>query len=285
MSSGPPRCLVDGAAAAAVPADDRGLAYGDGVFETLAVVDGEPALWEAHLARLAAGCERLGIPPPAAADLATDVTRLEPRGNGVLRLTVTRGSGGRGYAPPARPAPRRIARLLPLPGRPAHWWREGVAVRTCALRLTAQPRLAGIKHLNRLEQVLARQEWRDPGIAEGLMLAENGELIEATACNVLMRDGDRVLTPPTDRCGVAGVMRDHLLQRLAGLGFRTATATLRREALSGSVELMLCNSLIGVWPVRRIDGRPRPVSGLAGELHSALLRDGLVALPGREPAS
>lgn len=274
--------LVDGLPSVEVAADDRGLAYGDGVFETIAVVDGRPALWEAHLERLRTGCERLGIPPPRRADVEADLVRLAPRGSGVLRLTVTRGSGGHGYAPPPRPRPRRIARLLPLPQRPAQWWQEGVAVRTCTLRLAAQPRLGGIKHLNRLEQVLARQEWDDPGIVEGLMLAENGELVEATACNVLLRDGGRVLTPPTERCGVAGVMRDHLLQRLAGLGYAVETGRMHREALPGSVEIMLCNSLIGVWPVRSLDGRQRPVSGLAGELQAALRRDGLVALPGGE---
>ncbi|PWG63243.1 aminodeoxychorismate lyase [Sediminicurvatus halobius] len=271
--------LVDGEPAAAVPADDRGLAYGDGVFETIALVAGAPALWEAHIGRLQRGCERLGIPAPSRRQLDSDLARLAPSGDGVLRLTVTRGSGGRGYAPPAVPSPRRILARLPLPERPAAWWQEGVSVRVCHTRLASQPALAGIKHLNRLEQVLARQEWQDPAIAEGLMLAENGELIEATACNVLLRIGDRVLTPPTDHCGIGGLMRDHLLGRLVARGFAAATAPLRLETLAPDAELMLCNSLIGVWPVRWLDAAERPVSALAGELQAALRREGLVALP------
>lgn len=273
------QCLIDGRPAAALPADDRGLAYGDGVFETIALVDGRPALWDAHLARLTEGCRRLGIPAPAPATLAADLARLAPTGHGVLKLTITRGSGGRGYAPPREARPRRLLQRLPRPERPAAWWRAGVAVRVCATRLATQPRLAGIKHLNRLEQVLARQEWADPEIAEGLMLAENGELIEATACNVLVDDGARVLTPPTDRQGVAGVMRDHLLERLAALGRSTKVTPLRLDALPEDAALMLCNSLIGVWPVHTLNGRPRPLSPLAPVLQAALARDRLVFPP------
>lgn len=167
---------------AALPLNDRGLAYGDGVFETVLVRDGTPLLWDAHLARLTRGCERLGFPAPQRDELDPLPARA-PAGLSVLKLIVTRGSGGRGYMAPADPEPRLLVQHLPFAPAESRW-REGVRVRHCALRLGIQPRLAGLKHLNRLENVLARDEWSDPDIAEGLLCDSEGRIIEATCMNL-----------------------------------------------------------------------------------------------------
>lgn len=249
--------LVDGTEREAVPADDRGLAYGDGAFETVAVVAGRPALWSEHCDRLAVACRRFGFYAPSADALLADAERLlasadHPR-SGVLKIVVTRGSGGRGYRPPAQPTPRRVVSLLAPPDYPARWWRSGVRVRVCATRLPYRPALAGAKHLNRLEQVLARAEWDDPEIAEGLMLTPQGAVGEGTVTNVFARFGDTLVTPPVADHGVCGVMRGHLLANPPE-GVKMVEDTLAPENLATAEEVFLTNSLIGVWPVREIDG-------------------------------
>lgn len=231
---------------AAVPFDDRGLAYGDGLFETVLVRDGRPQLWEEHLARLTRGCERLAMACPPRATLDA----LPPQAGGglhVLKLIVTRGSGGRGYLPPEQAETRLRWRTMPFAPREDRW-REGVRVRLCDLRLGIQPRLAGLKHLNRLENVLARQEWRDEDIAEGLLCDSEGRLVEATCMNLFwLRDG-RLETPRLDHCGVAGTLRAALLQRQP-----VAEVSCGVEKLRDVQALWLGNSVQGIWPVSRLE--------------------------------
>lgn len=247
--------LVDGEPRSSVPADDRGLAYGDGLFETVAVVEGRPALWDLHAARLERGCEALGIPAPSGHDLDGDLRRLFPRGerdSGILKIIVTRGSGGRGYAVPEAVAPRRISRRLPVPRLDPESWRRGIALHLCSTRLPDRPLLAGVKHLNRLEQVTARREWSDPRIAEGLMLRENGDPVEGTAGNLFARFGDRLVTPPASMLAVAGVMRERILALAPELGLRGEQAAIGWGQLAAADELFLSNAVVGAWPVRRV---------------------------------
>ena len=253
MSRAGADCLVNGHAARGVDAADRGFRYGDGVFETIALVDHEPRLLDAHLSRLATGCERLGFRAPPQASWHADLAALARPRYGVLRLSVSRGPGGRGYAAPRAPACTRVSEILAMPEQPAAWWQAGVRVRWCATRLAIQPALAGIKHMNRLEQVLARSEWQDPQIAEGLMRATDGRVVEATAANLVVDAGDRLLLPVTRDCGVDGIMQAWLGDRAQAAGIPVERAVLQPEALMASSGVMLCNSLIGVWPVRVID--------------------------------
>ncbi len=197
----------------ALGVDDRGLQYGDGVFETALLIRGRIRFLEDHLLRLEAGCLRLGITCPERAALLKDLGVLTAgRGEGVLKIIVTRGGGGRGYRPPDKPAPTRILALYPLVGATALPG-AGIAVRWCETRLGRNPGLAGIKHLNRLEQVLAQAEWRDPTIAEGLMLDTEGEVVAATSGNLfIVRDG-MLSTPDLRYCGIRGVMRGRVDHR------------------------------------------------------------------------
>jgi 4-amino-4-deoxychorismate lyase len=256
------RVLVNGSGDACVSAFDRGLLYGDGLFETIRFARGAAPLWTRHMRRLGEGCARLGMPQPSADRLADEARRvLAGTGDAVVRITLTRGEGERGYLPPASPRTTRIVAMHPLPMVATDWYRDGIRVRSCGLRLAPQPRTAGIKHLNRLEQVLARAEWSgpdavdpdvvDPDVVEGLLFDRDERLISATAANVFgVRDGTLV-TPALDECGVAGVLRAELLDALP----QTTVRPITREESMRMDEMFVCSSVRGVLPVRELDGR------------------------------
>lgn len=234
----PPVCT-----ASHVPFDDRGLAYGDGLFETVLLRAGEPVLWQYHMDRLALGCERLGMPLPSQASLDATWQGGASTALEVLKLILTRGSGGRGYALPEQVTPRLLSRRAPF--QPSvERWRQGVTVRLCELRLSRQPRLAGIKHLNRLENVLARQEWSDTTIAEGVLADSEGVVVEATSMNVFWRQAGKVFTPLLEQCGVAGTLRAALIEQGA-----VTPASLPLAHLADVEQLWVANSVQGVWPV------------------------------------
>ena len=251
-------CWVNGKSQDQVSVSDRGLQYGDGLFETLPTVHGQISLLTYHLDRLYAGCERLAITAPARDKLQAELlnaARGEQRA--VLKLLITRGGGGRGYRLPPGAESTRILMRHPWPDHPPAWSEVGIQLRVCSTRLGHNSRLAGLKHLNRLEQVLARAEWseRDPW-QEGLMLDEEGAVIEGTMTNVFARlADDRQVTPELSRCGVAGVMRRHLLERAVRAGDPVHEVNLSLRELQESSEVLVCNSLIGIWPVRRLDDR------------------------------
>lgn len=259
---------VDGQPADALSLKDRGLAYGDGLFETIAVRGGQPILLDRHLTRLAEGCSRLAI----AADI--DRVRTELRayaaamGEGVLKLVLTRGDGLRGYAPDPAAQGRRILQGNPPAAYPAVHGEQGVRLFPCATRLSNQPLLAGLKHLNRLEQVLARAEWRDGEHAEGLMLDQAGRVIEGVFSNLfLVRDGV-LITPDLKRCGVAGVMRAELLFQAESLAIPTQITDVSLEQLQWADEVFICNSVYGVWPVRAYAALSWPVGPLTRKLQT-----------------
>jgi len=256
----------DAVGAMAVSPLDRGLAYGDGVFRTLAVSAGKPEFWRQHMAKLAADCAALGIVAPDAALLAADAQALlRGSGQAVLKIIVTRGVGGRGYKPPDAPTPTRIVLRAPWPAYRPEMATDGVALRLCETRLGLQPRLAGVKHLNRLEQVLARGEWTDPAIAEGLMLDSDGRVIEGVMSNLFVVKDGEVTTPDLTRCGVAGITRGLLLESA-----RIADLTL--SELRGADELFLTNSLIGLWPVRQFDGAAYEIGPVTKRWATALAK-------------
>ncbi|HET7930031.1 MAG TPA: aminodeoxychorismate lyase [Rhodanobacteraceae bacterium] len=250
------RVLVNGRVDAAVSPLDRGLLYGDGLFETIRFTRGTAPLWQQHMQRLAGGCARLALPSPEPAVLASEARQvLEGDGDAVVRITLTRGTGQRGYAPPAQTDATRIVSAHPLPMISADWYRDGIRVRSCTLRLASQPRLAGIKHLNRLEQVLARAEWADPDVVEGLLFDQDDQLVSATAANVFGVLDGALLTPALDGSGVAGVLRAALLDFFP----QCRVEAISKETSMRFDEMFLCSSVRGVLPVREVDGRALPV--------------------------
>lgn len=251
-------CWVNGVESGAIDTLDRGLHYGDGLFETLAVENRRIGLLDYHLERLAQGCERLGIQAFSSSALRTELGQAaDIPGRAVLKIIVTRGSGGRGYAAPRNATPTRILLRYPWVDYPPANAESGVRLRICETRLSGNAKLAGLKHLNRLEQVLARSEWNPgDGVAEGLMLDEDDLVIEGTMSNVFMglANGE-LITPALERCGVAGVMRRHLLEQAAAAGVVTRIADTRLADMMQAREIFMCNSLIGVWPVAVLEGR------------------------------
>jgi 4-amino-4-deoxychorismate lyase len=248
--------LVNGAPQDTISAGDRGLAYGDGVFRTLATRAGTALCWPHHFAKLAEDCRRVGITPPVEPVLLGEVEQVaQGRAQGAVKIIVTRAHGERGYALPANPQATRIVMGMPMPAWPAENSTEGIRARICDLRLSEQPRLAGIKHLNRLENVLARAEWDDPTIAEGLLLDQRGNLIEGVSSNVFIVLNGILVTPDLSYCGVAGVTRERILAWAQTAGTACEIRRVTLDELWNAEEIILCNSLIGVWRVREIGGR------------------------------
>lgn len=263
--------LVNGHAQDHIAVADRGLHYGDGLFETIAVTGGRPRLWERHWRRLSTGCRRLGIAPPDPEILWEEASRVcGGVDRGVLKIILTRGAGGRGYRPVQTGQATRIMATYPWPAYPEANWRQGVAVRVCTTRLGRNPALAGIKHLNRLEQVLARSEWQDPHIAEGLMLDDDGHVIAGTLSNLFIVTAQGLLTPTLAACGVAGIMRSVILDLAAELDIVWQEKPLRLEDLLRADEVFLSNALIGIWPVRRVEQRDYSVGSLTELLDGRL---------------
>jgi 4-amino-4-deoxychorismate lyase len=246
---------VNGVPEAQIAVSDRAVQYGDGLFETIRIVGGRPQFLARHLERLKGGCTRLGIAPVPWDTLSREIRELAARHNGaVLKVIVSRGSGTRGYRVRAGGQATRIMSLSALPEWSADIDRCGARLRICSTRLAFQPALAGIKHLNRLEQILARSEWDDPEISEGLMLSHDNLLVEGTMSNLFLVSGDRLLTPDLSGCGVAGVMRSVILDFAAQQGIPHDITTLTLDDAGSADEVFVCNSLIGIWPVCAIDG-------------------------------
>ena len=245
--------LINGQHERQISALDRGLLYGDGLFETIAVSDGLPCLWKQHLRRLQEGCTRLNISCPDP-DLLLGEVREEAAGEarGVIKLILTRGAGGRGYLAESDPTPTRIVSLLPWPDRDENLRVKGVNVRICKTRLGENPALAGIKHLNRLEQVMARNEWRDPEIFEGIMLDSSGRVIEGTMSNLFLVARDQLWTPVLDESGVHGVMRSQVIDLAAELGIACIEQRMSVALLDEAADVFITNARMGLQPVARI---------------------------------
>lgn len=243
---------VDGVESDAIDIADRGLAYGDGLFETFRVIDERPLWWDRHLARLTRGAEALGIAMPNPTRLHIEALNCcEGAVDGVLKLILTRGSGGRGYTPTsAAPDQARPTRILSLHSSPPR--QDGVTAIRCTTRLAVQPQLAGIKHLNRLEQVLAARECQQAGSDEGLLFDADGRLVSAVAGNVFLLCDGEWLTPLIDRCGVAGICREWLLDNAASC----RETLLSEDELNAADAVFVCNSVRGILPVTTLDGRP-----------------------------
>lgn len=244
--------IVNGEVRDSVSVQDRGFSYGDGCFETIAVRDGRALLWDAHMERLQTGCRRLGIDwnfgepelDAACRQLTGDA------GRAVVRITVTRGAGGRGYRPPVATTPTWAVSAYPWPEGVAAKRQQGITLTWCHTPLACNPALAGIKHLNRLEQVLARGEWGEE-YEEGLMCDLNGNVMEGTMSNVFFIEDGILKTPALAHGGVNGIMRERVLQAARQEGLQTEAGRYTRDVLAAGEALFVTNSVIGIWPVIR----------------------------------
>ncbi len=231
----------------ALSPQDRGLMYGDGLFETLRASGSELPWWPAHWRRLQKGADRLGLALPdehVIHGAARELLDVRPQ---VLKIILTRGESGRGYQPASGPG-TCILSTHDLPPRMA----EPLRVHWCTTPIAQQPVLAGMKHLNRLENVLARRECADAGFAEGLMCDGDGHVICATAGNVFIYRDGQWHTPDLSRCGIAGIARENLLAMLEDVRI----APINREHVESADAVFLCNAVRGIMDVRCIGSVP-----------------------------
>lgn len=262
--------------------EDRGLQYGDGLFETIAIRGGQPRLWGYHVERLQAGAERLGLPVPTRQALEQELEPAIGRADVdtdrcTAKILLTGGRGPRGYRRPGTITPTLLIAVSASAPLPARLYRAGVDVRICNTRLAVQPQLAGIKSLNRLEQVLARNEWQTDTAFEGLLFDTDDRLICGTMSNVFLSDGKSLATPAITRCGVAGVMRRHVLAVLRENGLECEVRDIGRDELRSFEGMLLSNSQFGLLPVRRCGernlGRDEPGERLVDLLAASGIRE------------
>lgn len=268
--------LVNGVTDDRIAVDDRGFTYGDGLFETIAVRGGHMRFFDYHLDRLLDGAGRLDIAAPGRELLAAEATGLVKQCDyGTLKIILTRGSGQRGYTPHDPATPLRLLGLLPGVCPERKKYTDGIVVRHCVTPIGRSPATAGLKTLGRLEQVLARAEWRDTSITEGLMSTADGFVVCGTMSNLFLVQDGALVVPDLATCGINGVMRRVVLDRAEQIGLQWRTDDVPRDALDNSDELFVTNSLIGLWPVRRIDDHTYPVGPVTRALMAALADAGV----------
>jgi len=248
--------LVNGKPGNLISVRDRGLLYGDGVFRTMRATQGKVRDWQLHYNKLIHDCNALGIVCPDAALLSTELhDLLKQQPAGVVRLIITRGVGMRGYAPTGCVDPTHLWDIFPLPDYPVDWNVHGIKAQICRLRLSHQPRLAGIKHLNRLENVLSAAESNDADIAEGLMMDKDNNVISGTRSNLFLVLHGKLSTPDLTDSGVAGVQRDRVMHWAAKQKIPMQVRKVRLDDVMNANELFVVNSIIGVWSIRELNLR------------------------------
>ena len=245
--------FVNGKPASQISVTDRGLLYGQSIFETIAIAEQQPLLLEQHIERLKLGCDILSIPVDTNQIIEDILGVCDSLNNDtkVLRVMVTMGEGGRGYSNPGSPSSNCIISIYDYPEHPKSNWSEGVEVGVSDVRLASQPLLAGIKHSNRLEQVLAKSNWQT-NWQEAIMLDQSDNVIEATQSNIFVLKDKQLLTPDLSQSGVAGVMRDKILKQAIKIGVETKIMSLSVADIEAAQEVFLSNSLIGLWPVKQL---------------------------------
>ena len=251
--------MMNGIETSAIDIADRGLAYGDGLFETMRVIEGEIPLFSHHLRRFLKGVAVLGLGDETRLKrdfqhyVQSALIRIKDNacfGSSIVKMMVTRGNGGRGYLPPEEANCHFIVQVFDFPYYPSSFSTEGISLRECQYRLGFQPQLAGIKHLNRLDQVLASQELLNE--PEGLLMDYDDKVIEGTKSNLLVFKNGQVLTPNLSSCGVHGVLRDELLEPSNKLNLRVKIEDLTLDDVVDSDALAMINSVFGIWFVQTL---------------------------------
>jgi 4-amino-4-deoxychorismate lyase len=266
--------LLNGEAKYCIEFSDRGFQYGDGLFETIEVLNGVPVFLNQHFQRLSKGCEKLLIPMPDIDIIRKEAFQLAQSSvskQAVLKLIVTRGSGGRGYRQPESIHSTRLFSLHPYPDYPESFKQQGITLRFCNTRLGLNPALSGIKHMNRLEQVMARSEWNSPEIQEGLMLDINDNVIEGTMSNVFLVKENSLYTPVIEQCGVEGVLRKIVITEARKNQIQVVEKPVSKEDIKSADEMFVTNSIVGIWPVKQIEERQYALGPITKRMQKLLL--------------
>lgn len=247
--------IVNGVQTDMLAATQRATQYGDGCFTTARVTpSGQIMLFAQHLARLQRDCQRLHIAFTDWPSLQHDMQQqaaLKP--DSVLKVLISRGQGGRGYGVAGVTQPSWLVSSHPLPSHYVHWRQQGITLMLSSVHLARQPLLAGIKHLNRLEQVLSKVELEQQKAFDDALLCDSeGMLIEATAANLFWCIAGQWYTPQLAYCGVEGVMRQHLLSLMPSLGHKVKQVLHRPQVLTDASDVFLSNCLMGIMPVASV---------------------------------
>ena len=251
---------------------DRGLHYGDGLFETIACVEGSLQLWDEHIERMQNAAKKLSIESIAINNFKQDVLAILKQhsiNNCVVKLMLTRGQGQRGYQSPSPQKTTRIVVIGDLPQYSDEFNSHGIKACFCQHPISKNSALAGIKHLNRLDNVLARNEWRDE-YQEGLMLDDSNNIIEGTMSNIFAVRNKQLFTPSLEHCGVDGIIRRQILSIAQEQAIEIIIADIKKEELNEMDELFVCNSLIGIWPVNSLGEANYKVGSLTQKLSRTL---------------
>lgn len=278
--------LINGVLNRSVEVFDRGFMYGDGLFETIRVVKGDPFLWDYHTNRLVEGCKKLSLPVDSdlILRLRLGLERVVKEAGRhaetcIVKIVISRGVGGRGYQVPDKVQLTEVIICYPAPDYPLTYSLEGIELRTCHHRLSENPSLSGIKHLNRLDQVLASRELQEfeaqraeseaPAL-EGLMLDQSGQVIECTKSNILLFEQGGIVSPDTRLCGVDGVAKNYIFDCAKKLGLSTRIDNVLPSSIPEFEGMAITNSVLGIWPVCRLDGVKLPISPLVYEIQRLL---------------
>lgn len=250
------KIIINGDLTDQINVQDRGLQYGDGLFETIAIKNNALQLWRDHLERMAQGCKRLGLPVVSDTQWLDDIKSLAINdADAVIKLIITRGVCGRGYKVGNRSEITRVVSVHDCPAYPVTHTTQGVNLMFCKTQASINSTLAGIKHLNKLENVLARNEWSNADIQEGLMLDDNGHVIEGTMSNVFAVNNNVLYTPVLDKSGVKGVVRNNIINIAHQNNIKIEEVSLSKEQLLNMDEIFISNSLIGIWPVIKLQDK------------------------------
>lgn len=233
-----------------ISASDRSVQFGDGCFTTARVSHGRVVWLDKHILRLQQATERLLMP---AVNWNTLTQEMVEAGNhteeGVLKVIISRGSGGRGYSGTACQHPTRIISLSDYPAHYHSWRERGISLALSPVPLARSPLLAGVKHLNRLEQVLIRAHLEHTTADETLVLDTEGMLVECCAANLFWRKNGVIFTPDLSQSGVDGIMRQQIIASLMTHGRRVDIVAQPLSVLADADEVVICNALMPLLPV------------------------------------
>lgn len=260
MTTEQTRTLVNGEKTESISVADRGLQFGDGVFETIRMHLGKPVWWQQHIDRLLDGCNRLRFSElPDTEVLQQEANALAMDCDaGVLKIIITRGCSNSGYVAPTEIPCNRILSLTPGMRRKSKAG-QGIILGICQQRLPAIDTLSSIKHLNRLEQVLARLQCRVEGWDEGIMIDDQENVIEGSMSNLFIWQGDQLITPSLEKTGLKGLCRESVLSLAKENRISVKQSNLKLSDLENCSSLFMTNSLIGIWPVINFNSKLFPV--------------------------
>ncbi|MCP4322917.1 MAG: aminodeoxychorismate lyase [Alteromonadales bacterium] len=251
--------LINGIDAEYINATDRGLAYGDGLFSTMKVEYGELQLWGFHLQRLQLGAQKLFFPEIDWLQLSNEVKgvakQLNDEKESVIKVIITRGSGGRGYSITGCESPLRIISTSAYPSFYHQWQQQGIELILCETIVSSNAMLAGLKTLNRLEQVLIKRELESKGAVEGIVCDNNGYVIEACSANLFIFLNGVWQTPKLELSGVAGVQRRNIIERAKQVYIEIKQTNIHKDQLLDAEAICLSNALMGLVPVKKFQGR------------------------------